>query len=321
MSGEKPTNQTSFSSLVVPVLPAIGLPTSLSDRRGAALDHAFHDRGDLVGRHRIHHLLAPVDQRRLGLALPALGGRAAAAFALVVLVDGVAVAILDAIDQRRLDAAAAVRKHRVGGDHAHDCRLARAERVGEIVRQIVIDAEALCILADQRHADVFGETHRHRVARLLDAVAQSRGPGILAGRVVFRAPDLAVAHLDFDRRVHHHRRRRVAVVERGRIDQRLERRTGLTVRLRRAVELALVERETAGHRQHAAGPGIHRHHAAGDFRNLPQAELALDRLAVLVLQHLGIDHVAGLEHLIDLCWRPSPRRSRHGSSPTSRLRA
>jgi hypothetical protein len=29
-SGEKPMNQASFSSLVVPVLPAIGLPTSLS---------------------------------------------------------------------------------------------------------------------------------------------------------------------------------------------------------------------------------------------------------------------------------------------------
>ena len=30
MSGEKPMNQASFSSLVVPVLPAIGLPTSFS---------------------------------------------------------------------------------------------------------------------------------------------------------------------------------------------------------------------------------------------------------------------------------------------------
>ena len=82
--------------------------------RGAALHDAFHHRGDLVGGHRIDHLLAPVDQRRLGLVLP-LVGRAAAAFALVVLVDGAAVAVLDAVDQRRHDALAAVVEHRIGG--------------------------------------------------------------------------------------------------------------------------------------------------------------------------------------------------------------
>ena len=32
------------------------------DGGGAALHDAFHDRGDLVGGHRIDHLLAPVDQ-------------------------------------------------------------------------------------------------------------------------------------------------------------------------------------------------------------------------------------------------------------------
>ena len=86
MSGEKPTNHASFSSLVVPVLPAIGLPISRVKPAPAraALDHALHHRGDLVGGHRIEHLLAPVDQRRLVLVRP-LVGVAAAAFALVVL--------------------------------------------------------------------------------------------------------------------------------------------------------------------------------------------------------------------------------------------
>ena len=60
-------NQTSFSSLVVPVLPAIGLPTSRTAVAGAALHDALHHRGDLVGGHRVDHLLAAVDQRRLGL--------------------------------------------------------------------------------------------------------------------------------------------------------------------------------------------------------------------------------------------------------------
>ena len=36
-SGEKPTNQVSFESLVVPVLPASGLPTDGDDAAGAAL--------------------------------------------------------------------------------------------------------------------------------------------------------------------------------------------------------------------------------------------------------------------------------------------
>jgi hypothetical protein len=54
----------------------------------AAQDHAFHDRGDLIGGHRVEHLLAPVDQRGLGLVTPFLGV-AADAFALVMAIDDV----------------------------------------------------------------------------------------------------------------------------------------------------------------------------------------------------------------------------------------
>src|SRR5215831_11385134 len=93
-SGEKPTNQTSFSSLVVPVLPASGLPTSF-------------------------WILA-----------------AAAAFPLVMLVDGVAVTILDAVDQARRDLLAAIVKHRISADHAQERGLASAERERQIGRQI-----------------------------------------------------------------------------------------------------------------------------------------------------------------------------------------
>src|SRR4029077_9439839 len=94
---------------------------------GAALYDAFHDRSDLVGGHRIEHALAFVDQRRLVLVLPFVGF-AAAAFARVVLVDGVAVAILDAVDQGWLDLPAAVVEHCIGTDHAKQRGLAGAER-------------------------------------------------------------------------------------------------------------------------------------------------------------------------------------------------
>src|SRR6266566_1985712 len=81
------------------------LPDLLDHRRGATLDHALEHPGDLEGGHRIEDLLAPVDQNGLRLLLPLIG-IAAAAFALVVAIDGVAVAILDAIDEGRLDALA-----------------------------------------------------------------------------------------------------------------------------------------------------------------------------------------------------------------------
>ena len=87
-----------------------------------------------------------------------------------------AVAVLDAVDQGRLDLLAAVGEHRIGGDHAQHRGLAGAERKRQIRRQVVVDAEALGVFGDQRHADVLRQPHRHDVARLLDAEAQRRGP-------------------------------------------------------------------------------------------------------------------------------------------------
>src|SRR5271154_4939527 len=57
--------------------------------RRARLNNALQHRSDLVGRHRIQHLLATVHELGLGLILPAAGRVAATAFALVVLEDGV----------------------------------------------------------------------------------------------------------------------------------------------------------------------------------------------------------------------------------------
>jgi hypothetical protein len=188
---------------------------------GAALHDAFHHRGDLIGGHRVEHLLAPVDQGRFRLVAP-LVGVAAAAFALVVAIDGVAVAVLDAVDQRRLHPLAAVVEHRIGGDHAQQGGLAGAERKGEIRRQVVIHAETLGIVGDQRHADVLRQTHRHHVARMLDAEAQGRG-AVEFAFVIFRPPGfLPRALVDLQRRVEHDRGRRIAVVERGGVDDGFE---------------------------------------------------------------------------------------------------
>ena len=166
-----------------------------------------------------------------------------------------AVTVLNAVDQGRLHAPAAIGEHRIGRDHPHHRGLAGAERIGQIVRQFVIDAEALGVFADQGHADVLRQPHRHRVERQPQRVAQRRRTMIFAGRIVLRAPDAgALPLIDLDRRIDHHRRRRIAVVERRRVHDRLERGPRLPVGLRGAVELALVEREAADHRQHAAGP-------------------------------------------------------------------
>jgi hypothetical protein len=135
----------------------------LADRHaGAALDHALHERGPLIGGEGVDHLLGVIDQ--LGLAVGLVSGRVAAqAFALVVAVDRTAPAVLDAVDQRRLHAPAAIGDHRIGGDHPHHGGLAGAEREGQIRRQVVIDAEPLGVFGDQRHADVAREAHGHLV--------------------------------------------------------------------------------------------------------------------------------------------------------------
>ena len=133
--------------------------------------------------------------------------------------------------------------------------------IDRIRRQVVVDAEALGVFDDQRHADVARQAHRHLVDRVLDAEAQRMRAAGLALEVL-RLPDFAVALVDLDRLVEHDRGRRIAVVERRGVDERLERRAGLALRLGGAVEFRLVVGEAADHRQHAAGERIHRHAGA-----------------------------------------------------------
>ena len=96
------------------------------------------------------------------------------------------------------------------------------------------------------------------------------GPYGLASRSS-PAPDLlAGALVDLDRRVEHDRGRLVAVVERGRVDERLERGAGLALGLDGAVELAHGEGEAADDGEHAARVRVHGDEAAADLGDLHQ---------------------------------------------------
>ena len=183
----------------------------------------------------------------------------------------------------------------VGRAHAQQRRLAGAERHGEHRQQVVVDAEALGVLDDQRHAHVLRQPHGHLVARLLDAEPQRRGPERGGAVVVLGLPDLlAGALVDLDRRVEHDAGRLVAVVERRRVDQRLEGRARLALGLQGAVELAGGEGEAADHRVHAAGVRVHGDEPAADLGDLHQRPGA-GRLGRVLGRHP--DDVAGAEHV------------------------
>src|SRR5262249_34030224 len=104
---------------------------------------------------------------------------------------------------------------------------------------------------------------------MLDAEAQGRGASRRAGFIVLRAPLRHARSLaDAERAVDDDARRRVAVVERGRVDDRLERRAWLATRLHGAIELAFGEAEAADEREHAPGVRIH-----GDDRSADRGHL------------------------------------------------
>ena len=115
------------------------------------------------------------------------------------------------------------------------------------------------------------QPHRHGVARLLDAQPERRGTVEFLG-VIFGLPDLAVLQADLDRRVHHHRGRRIAIVERRGIDEGLDRRARLPQSLHGPVELALGIGKAADQGQHAARMRVHCDERAINLRHLHEME-------------------------------------------------
>ncbi len=233
-------------------------------------------------------------------------------------VDGRAVPVLDAVDQRRRDALAAVGQLGIGGHHAQNGGLRRAERHGQRFLQVVDDAETLGRAGDLVHADLLGQPHGHQVARLLDPQAQRRG-AVEAVRIVGRLPlTQFFALIDGDRRVQDDAGRREAILKGGEVDEGLEGGARLAQRLGRPVELALAEAEAAGHGQNAARARIHRDHAARDLGDLHESEAVLGiGLALGVFRdRLYEDQRAAHQHICRIVGgRPHPLVLQPGPRP------
>ncbi len=230
---------------------------------------------------------------------------------------GHAVAVLDPVDQRGRDLLAAVHDGGVGGHHAHERGLPRADRHGELAGQVIHDPEPLGVGGDLLHADRLGQAHGHEVAGLLDAEAHRARPVELV-RVVGRLPlALPRALLDHEGRIENAGGRGETVVEGCHVDHRLERGARLAPGLGRAVELTGLEIEPAGHRQDTARVRVDRHDRAVDVGNLLEAEAALGiGVRVGVLRDGGDQHhvprredrVSGLDRGAALLFRaPFPR--------------
>ena len=103
-----------------------------------------------------------------------------------------------------------------------------------------------------------------------------------------------------DRRVVDQRGRREPLLERGRIDERLERRSGLPLRLHCPVVLARVEVEAAHQRDDRAVPRVERHERGAHGGHLRKAVLP-------VLERLDVDDLPHREHVAR---RPRSRAER-----------
>src|SRR5437868_8314555 len=112
--------------------------------------------------------------------------------------------------------------------------VARAERKGQVIA-VVADAEPARGVGDLGHADRRGGANGHQVARLLDAPAQR----VRACRAAIEIDEALLAEPGAlphaERRIELDRRRGEPVLQRGHVDDRLERRAWLTERLDRSV--------------------------------------------------------------------------------------
>ncbi len=95
--------------------------------------------------------------------------------------------------------------------------------------------------------------HGHAVAGMLDSETQRIRTAALA-LIVVRPPDLTTGN-DFDRVVAQNGRRRVAIVQRGSVDDRLEGGTRLAHGERCAVEFRLAIGKAADHSENTARSG------------------------------------------------------------------
>ena len=109
----------------------------------------------------------------------------------------------------------------------------------------------LRVLHGLRNADLLQQPHRGAVARRAQRRAQASSTS--ASECSSSGVHAPCSVVDRIVEVDRSRRRREAGFERGGVDERLERRARLALRLDGAVEMALVEVAAADHRAHVAG--------------------------------------------------------------------
>ncbi len=230
-----------------------------------------------------------------------LAGALAAGDHRLFLEDHHAVAVAHLVDQPRLHPEAAVGE---GGIAARDRQ--RRQRRGtqrhrEVRRQaVLLETEVADVVARVLDADGVQHAHRDQVARAHQRLAQAHRADELAV-VVLGAPDVAGAILEHHGRVHDHRRRVVALLERRGIQERLVAGARLALGLGGAVELAAGEAEAAVERAQRTGAGLHGDQRGLRGRDLGQpvprggVRLALAGFAFSVGVAVHADHVAALE--------------------------
>ncbi|MCW0449979.1 hypothetical protein NB706_002813 [Xanthomonas sacchari] len=204
----------------------------------------------------------------------------------------IAVAVGDLVDDPGVDQRAAVGEHGVPARHRQRGQRGGAQRHRQVRRQLgFLEAELADVLAREVHADGVQQAHRDQVARLHQRLAQAHRAAEAAA-VVLRRPGLAAAVAEHHRCVEHDRGRVEALLERGRVQERLEAGAWLAARLGGAVELVAGVAEAADHGAQRAVVGVQRHQrglAARDLGDLPFARLVafLDAHQVAALEQGG----------------------------------
>ena len=135
MEGEKPTNQASVKSLVVPVLPPSGSFRLEAAMRGAVLHHFFEHRGHDAGGARGDYIFHIRE----------------------VLLEHAAIVVGHFGDVARSEADSIVGKYAEGGGLLDQSDFGGAECDREIRRDVRRDAEAMSIVDDSLDAESLGE--------------------------------------------------------------------------------------------------------------------------------------------------------------------
>ncbi len=141
------------------------------------------------------------------------------------LIEDIALPVLDALDADRLDARPVVREHGIRRDQLDRLHLARADVNRRVRRQRRRDAVAARFADDRLLADRHAELDRRQVARQIQRLPH-RHEAQRRVVVILWLPQRAVELGDrwIERRVVEHLRDGMSRPNRGRVDERFERR-------------------------------------------------------------------------------------------------